>query len=328
VPRVAVIVPIYNGERYLAEAIESIVDQTYGDWEAVLVDDSSTDGSYQIAASFADAHPDKIAVHRLDRNVGVAEARNKAIAASRRGELIALLDHDDYWRSEYLERSVALFDEVRAAGRRVGIVGSNAFILTSDGGHDRTIADVRGWPERVDYDAMIQRNQIPARAMFTRAAYEEAGGFSSDCIGSDDYDLWLRMMEADYEVVATPEPLAVYRHHPGGFSRNRVAMSEATLSVYRRALERGALTARQRRRVKACMRHYRALRARALVREAAAEGRPLRTALRAAQAAPYGSVAFLQDPSRWREWLTDLLGRGTPAGAALPPRRTGDRSLR
>jgi GT2 family glycosyltransferase len=154
---------------------------------------------------------------------------------------------------------------------------------------------------------MIERNAILARMLVARRAYDEVGGFAPECLASDDYDLCLRLLEAGYEAVQTREALVVWRMHPGSLSaRNAALMATGEMATMRRALARGALTRRQRRAVRARLRHARALRARADARDAAADGRALTASLLALRAAPHGAVAFLQRPDRWGEWTRDL----------------------
>ncbi len=304
----SVVVPIYNGREHLAETVESVLAQSYRNWEAVLVDDASSDGSYELAADYAERSPERLKAIRLERNVGVVGARNAAIQASG-GELVALLDHDDYWHESYLERLVGLYDGATETERRVGIVSCDALIHGPHGLTGERLSEIFAWTDQVDYDAMIRHNYVFARALFARRAYDEVGGFAAETAGSDDYDLWLRMIEAGYAVLAVREPLAVYRYHPGGLSRDRVLMSEAKLVVYRRALGRGFLTDRQRRIVKRRMRHFRAVRAQALLREAATARRPLRSVSAAARAAPLAVVAFVEQPGEWLRALARLLRR-------------------
>lgn len=305
--RVSVVVPAYNSGANIQTAVASILAQRFGDWEAVLVDDASTDGTAEVITGLAASDP-RITAIRLERNVGVAAARNAGMDASH-GELVALLDHDDRWREDYLERSVALYDEAAGGGRRVGIVASNALIETPAGISGETFADRYGWIEPITLDAMIERNCICARAVFAREAYDRVGGFSSDVPNFDDYDMWLRIIEAGYEVVATKEPIAVYRVYPEQLSADELKMAEGGLASHLRALERGALGPAQRRAAKGRVRHYRALRERALARRARADGRTAAALGRTLRAAPYGAVAFAQSPSRWGEWLRGAVRR-------------------
>lgn len=276
--------------------------QTYGDWAAFVADDASGDGTVGVVRSFRDP---RISTLELARNVGVVGARNAVIEASGDTELIALLDHDDYLEPHYLQRSLTLHDEAREAGRRVGIVTSNAYFHGPDGPSTETFADRYGWVDQIDYDSMLRKNYVFARAVFSREAFEQVGGFARETEGADDYDLWLRIIEAGYEVVSTREPLAHYRE--GGMSRRRVLMTEAHLSTYRRAIARGALTHAQQRVVRERTRHYRALKERARFYEAVEARRPLRALALGLRAAPHGAVAFLQRPQRWLEWLRDLV---------------------
>jgi len=308
-PRVTIAIPLHNGLQYLEQAVESVRAQTFGAWEAVLVDDASTDATLDLARALAARDPERIRVVALERNVGVAGARAAAIAAARPAPLIALLDQDDVLADDFLERCVALYDEQILGRRRVGIVACNPWIVDEDGRRDGTFAERYGWTDHIDYDAMIQRNCICARALFSRDAYERAGGFVTETQPCDDYDLWLRMLELGYEVVATREPLASYRLHAEATSRDVGRMAATILLVHQRALDRGAISRRRRRALRERMRHQRALVARARLRAAIATRRPAAVAGAAARAVPLGAVAFLQRPSRWPEWARDVLRR-------------------
>ena len=305
-PRVAVIVPAYDAERYLAQALESVLAQTYSDWELIVADDASRDGTRAVAERYAKQDPDRIKVVPLERNVGPGRARNAAIAASSGGELVALLDADDYWRQDYLDHQVGLYDTARTAGLAVGIVACNPLIHGPGGVTGETFADRHGWRETIDYTSMIERSYVPA-PLFVRAGFDEVGGFARELRGAEDYDLWLRLLEAGYEIVTTRESVYTYRHHPVSLSRDKLRMTEDAIAAYERALARDKLSAPQRRAIKRKLRHYHALRRRELVYEAIERGRPLVTIHRALRATPTGVVAFAQCPARWPEWCRALI---------------------
>jgi glycosyltransferase involved in cell wall biosynthesis len=111
-PLVSVLIPFLNEERFLAEAIESVLAQTYTNWELVLMDDGSTDSSPSIAAQYVAAHPVKIRYtdHPGHANKGLSASRNHAITHTR-GELLAFLDADDVWLPEKLSDQVALMNQ-------------------------------------------------------------------------------------------------------------------------------------------------------------------------------------------------------------------------
>jgi glycosyltransferase involved in cell wall biosynthesis len=324
-PRVSVIVPVYNDAERLVQAVESVFAQTFAQWELLLVDDASTDATPETARRLA-ARDERVRLLHPGRNVGAPVARQLGLDHAR-GQLLALLDSDDYYLERYLERCVALYDEAVAAGRRPAVIAVDGYVHLPEGPTTRTWSEAFGWEDDIDLDRLLARNSIIARVVAERSAVEEVGGFSADCsvrspvpgqpssspefryATSDDYDLWLRLLEAGYEVVCAREPLAVYRWAEAGRSRSPWLVAEAGLRTYRRALDRGALTAAQRRIVRRQMRHRRALVARGRFAEAV-EARHRREALVLAPAAlGSAALAFLQAPSRWGEWTGELVGR-------------------
>jgi glycosyltransferase involved in cell wall biosynthesis len=299
-PRVSVLVPVHNAGPFLAEALESVLAQSYPSWEAIVVDDASSDGSVEVARSYAARDP-RVRAVPLPANVGVAAARN-AGAAVARGSLLALLDQDDRWLPSYLSRCVAAFD---AAGPRVAVVACDAQLWQDGRPLGETYFDRFGRVSRVDLDVMMERNAVHARALVSREAFEAVGGFDPACLASDDFDLWMRLLEAGWSVETVPEALTVFRLHDASQSRDQRRMSEGTIAAYSRSIARGALTPGQRAAARRRVRHHRALLARERVRSA--QG-PLAVAASVSRAAPLGLVAFLQAPSRWGEWLG-----GTPS---------------
>lgn len=296
--RVAVVVPVHNGESFLGQTLDSLLAQSYRDWVGVIVDDASRDGSAALAAGYAERHPRHFVVCPQRVNLGVVGAREAGIAAAGATELIVLLDHDDLLREDYLDRMVALYERERASGRRIGIVGCDARLLGPAGFAADTWGQRLGTPDAVDLDRLIHDNPIFARALFSRAAYEEVGGLEPRVAGSDDHDLWLRIAEAGYEVATTREALAVYRIHAAAFSQDRVAMTTNKLAVYERALARGRLTRAQRRAVRRRMRHYRATRARWRAQQAWQRGERAHCVGIALTATPVILAAMIEDP-RW-----------------------------
>ena len=109
-PLVSCIVPVFNGERYLAEALDSILAQTYRPVDLIVVDDGSTDGTAQVAAGYGER-----ITYLYQENSGPAAARNKGIDAAQ-GEFVAFLDADDVWHEEKLARQMVRFDARRELG--------------------------------------------------------------------------------------------------------------------------------------------------------------------------------------------------------------------
>ena len=108
-PLISIITPCYNCEQYIAESIQSVLAQTHQNWEMIIVDDCSTDESYEIAMEYAKKDR-RIKVYRMEHNSGAAVCRNKAIESSK-GEYLAFIDSDDIWLPEKLEKQLKFMHE-------------------------------------------------------------------------------------------------------------------------------------------------------------------------------------------------------------------------
>ena len=108
-PFVSIITPCWNCEKYIAETIESVLAQTYDNWEMIIVDDCSTDHSYEIALEYS-KKDNRIKVYRMEQNSGAARCRNRAIEKSK-GEYLAFIDSDDIWLPEKLEKQLKFMHE-------------------------------------------------------------------------------------------------------------------------------------------------------------------------------------------------------------------------
>jgi glycosyltransferase involved in cell wall biosynthesis len=293
VSRVSVIIPAFNAATHIAESLGSVVAQTFGDWEAIVADDFSTDATAEIAAGFGP----RVKVVRSSENRGPAAARNLALDKAN-GELVALLDADDYWLPEYLERQVALYDRASDLGERVGIVTCDAYI--SDGGEPgpKTLRQVVGFPEELTLSRLLERNSIFVSALSPRAVIEEVGGFCEEIVGTEDYDLWLRIVEQGYGVVASRAPLAVYRVADQSISADAGRMARALQLTYQRALARGSLTPRQRWIVRRNLRLQRAVERLSAIRAARRAGVAV-PAGKLARAVPLLLWVAAENPNRW-----------------------------
>jgi glycosyltransferase involved in cell wall biosynthesis len=292
VPRVSIIVPAHNSSAHLAAAIRSIQAQTYGDWEAIVADDASEDQTFEIASSFGG----RIRAVRSERNLGPAGARNLALASAS-GELIALLDADDVWLPMYLGRQVDRLDRERSRGRKVALVGCDASVEDGGRGPSRTFLDqVRAPAGAVTLEALLRANCIFVSALVVRAAGDHAGWFSPELYGTEDHDLWIRIMELGYEAVINREVLVTYRQVPGSVSSNLARMGANNQLTYRRALDRGRLKPAQRRVARSQLRYNRAM-------EAFASAWFDGNRLAAVRQLPTLTAVVLGHPRLWRQWF-------------------------
>jgi glycosyltransferase involved in cell wall biosynthesis len=309
--RVSVIIPARNARATLAETLDSVIAQTYGDWEAIVADDGSSDGTGELAAGY---HP-LVQCVRSPRNLGIGAARNLALTRAA-GELVALLDADDIWLAQYLERQIARYDDAVAGGERVGIVCCDAFELGPDGPREGTSYERNRWVEPVTLTALLRKNTICVSSIVPRELIDELGGFATDCLGTEDYDMWLRILETGRTVLAAREPLFHYRVADTAVSANVAGMARATQTTYRHALQRGRLDARQRRIASRQLRMHRFIELWEELsrRRSEAEGLPWRLV---ARAVPLGARVVLERPNRWSHWLQiglSILGGAPAAG--------------
>lgn len=238
-PRVSVIVPAFNSEATIVAAVDSVLAGSFRDIEVVVADDCSRDHT----ADLVEAHPDpRTRLVRAEQNGGPAAARNLALARAT-GELVAFLDADDRWLPHFLTEQVALYDSEAP----VGIVSCDAWLVDDRGRRVGRHSDVVGIPAALDLTEMLEANRIFISALCPRAVVEEAGRFSTECYGSEDHDLWLRILENRHRAVYNPEPLALYASGTPGISAGKERMAHTDVATYRRALQRDRMTSDQRR---------------------------------------------------------------------------------
>jgi len=205
-PKVSVIIPAYNTEKFLAETIRSVLDQTYGDYEVIVVDDGSSDGTLGVARSFEP----RVKV-LAQPNRGPASARNLAIRNSR-GDYIAFLDSDDLWMTDKLEEQIAFLERNPA----VGLVYSEALMFTGNNG-DLKVSEKFGFPYDPSFRSLLFGNYIPnSTVMIRRACVDKVGllNESRELVGVEDYEYWMRVAK-HFAMAGIPRPLMYYRVREG-----------------------------------------------------------------------------------------------------------------
>jgi glycosyltransferase involved in cell wall biosynthesis len=216
-PVVSVVMSVYNGELYLSEAIDSILAQTYTDFEFIIVEDGSTDGTWQMLRAYA-SQDSRIVLVQNPRNIGYTCSLNIGLLQAK-GTYIARQDADDISMPERLAQQVAVLNGCPA----VGLVGSHIDVIDSAGA---PYAGLDFFSKETE-NAAIQRQLLfecrlcHGSLMIRRRCLDQVGAYDSELEPAEDYDLWLRLTEiAEVQLVAAP--LYRYRYHTQSVSRTRL----------------------------------------------------------------------------------------------------------
>ncbi len=216
-PKISVLLPVYNGEKHVLETVESILKQTYENFEFIIINDGSRDGTKEILESLTDNR--LRIVHK--QNEGLGRTLNLGLQLAR-GEYIARIDADDVATPDRLAKQVVYLD----ANPEIAVLGSALRIVYTDGGEEK----IRQRPlsPRDVRRQIIKINPIAHPAvMFRREVIQRVGGFDTSFDGSlgkkygMDYNLWVRVLAAGYEMANLPEALMMHRKHRGSISGSK-----------------------------------------------------------------------------------------------------------
>ena len=205
-PLVSVVIPAYNPGHYLDEAVQSVIAQTFTDWECIVVDDGSTEDLSRVE----NMDPRVRLIRQPNR--GISMARNRGIAESA-GEFIAFLDHDDLFLPTKLERQM----EVASADSSIGLVYTDFEVIWADG---RRTPSPKPASPAIDFLSMLSRGApLPTCTMVSRTALKTVGIFDPFLNPSEDQDLFIRIARF-FRVVYVPTCGALYRVHENNTSKN------------------------------------------------------------------------------------------------------------
>lgn len=220
-PKVSVIICTYNRANLLPTAIESVLVQSFQNFEIIIIDSASTDNTEEIMKPYEKNK--KIRYYRSNTDSGISSSRNKGVSLSA-GIYIAMLDSDDYWTDkEKLNKQVEILDK----NKEIGIVGSSMILVKKDGSK---IKDV--FCEMDDFHIrknMLIENQFNQSAvLFRKKAFEEAGGYDENLEVAEDYDLWLQVGKK-YRFANLKESTIAYMIHSEGISKIKKKLMAKTV---------------------------------------------------------------------------------------------------
>jgi len=244
-PRVSVILTTYNGASrgYLKEALDSILNQTYRDYELLIIDDGSTDQTLEICASYGKKNNIFLI---QQKNQGPSAARNHGIKKAR-GEYICFLDDDDVWETTKLEEQILFFRNMEDKFNNVGMIDTNLKKINAQGNFLKIFkAENNG----DIFEKLFFQNTVagPSSVMIKKTVLDDLGGFEENSYCSiksaEDYDLWLKIA-AKYKIFSLNRPLVRYRVHFNNLSANIQNQSEAHLNVLRHHLQNAPVSVKQ-----------------------------------------------------------------------------------
>ena len=217
-PLVSVVIPVYNYERYLGEAVESVLNQTYQNLEVIVVDDGSTDQSGEVARSFAG----KGVVYCHQVHAGIGPTRNKGVELAR-GEFLAFLDADDRWPLEKLERQLNTFENDPA----LEMVFGQALQLQNGPAWEAGVSD-----KSPTVPGMVP-GMVPGTMLIKRAAFDRVGTFQGDLKVGEFIDWYARAVELNVRSLVLPELFLWRRIHDS----NQGVRERQSVTDYARVLK-------------------------------------------------------------------------------------------
>jgi glycosyltransferase involved in cell wall biosynthesis len=235
-PKVSVVIPVYNSSAYIAEAIESVLGQTYTHFEIIVVDDGSTDKTQEIL----DRYRAKVKCF-YQENRGVSAARNVGVRNAK-GELIAFLDADDVWLPGKLEKQVRFLTqhaEVPFIFGDTDLFNDSGTVISALLRQKKMASQLpeKEFVVKNPFELLLDENFIPtSTGLVRRSVLMEAGGFDESLRSVEDRDLWLRIA-IKHPMGCIPEVLSRKRLHAENISSDQLKANQSLLRVYTKILD-------------------------------------------------------------------------------------------
>ena len=225
-PRVSVILPTRNRAHLLPRAIRSVLGQSFPDWELLVVDNGSTDGTEVLVRHFQ--KQDARISYLAEAKRGLPRARNRGLKEAQ-GEWVAFLDDDDEWLPERLSRQITFLE----SHPEIGLLYSQAHVKNAKG---ETIGLKPSAAPVFTFEELLERNSIPLpTVMVRRQCLEKVGGFDETLGFVEDYDLWLRISK-QFAIDFLPETLAIYHYHGANMSLKWFELHQNSIRVFDKLL--------------------------------------------------------------------------------------------
>ena len=220
--KVSIIVPMYNAEKFIGKTIESVIAQTYQNWEMLIMNDVSTDNSLAIVSLYA-KKDERIKIVNTEKNVGVVKGRNFLIDLAS-GKYIAFLDADDYWHNEKLEKQIKFMKEKNAS------ISCTEYTRVKE--NEEKINDVI-IKEEISYNDMLKNNYLGCLTVIYDAK-KIGKRYFKELEKNEDYVLWIEIVKDVNTIYGLKENLAYYRVLDNSRSSNKVKTAKVRWEIYRK----------------------------------------------------------------------------------------------
>ena len=221
---ISIVMPAYNCEQYISQAVESVIKQTYEEWELIIIDDCSKDGTYTLIKNIAE-QDSRIRIYQNDKNIGVGKTRNRGIELAA-GDWIAFLDSDDLWEKMKLEKQIHLLEQEFQAKF---IYTGSAFIYA-----DGTVIDyILHVPKRINRSQLLKQNLVSCSSVMIRKEYMQKYPMPGQKDIHEDFAVWLNVLEDEKYAYGIDEPLLIYRKSENSKSGNKLKAAKMNWNTYK-----------------------------------------------------------------------------------------------
>lgn len=221
--KVSVIMPVYNAQRFLKEAIDSVLSQSFSDFELIVVDDCSTDGSYEILLGYREKD-ERVRVYKNEENRGVSYTRNFGVSKAE-NDYIAFIDSDDMWEKDKLFKQIELINQ----HEEVDICYTGSAFVDTDSKRSNYIFKV---PTQVSYKELLKQNVISCSSALVKKKWLIKYPMAHDSM-HEDFAVWLSVLKDGGVARGVDEPLLVYRVDRNSKSGNKFKSMKMTYRVYK-----------------------------------------------------------------------------------------------
>ena len=216
--------PAYNSEKYISASIQSVLNQTYHNWELILIDDGSVDNTISIIKSF-EAKDNRIRFYQNENNIGVSRTRNKAISLAI-GNWVAFLDSDDIWKSEKLEVQLSFAQKYKAE-----FIFTGSAYINEEGIPLPGILQV---PQKVNLSRLNYHNVISCSSVLLKKNFFTDVKMEDDSM-HEDYAVWLKILKKGKIAYGIDKPLLIYRISGKSKSGNKLKSFKMTFRAHKAA---------------------------------------------------------------------------------------------